>query len=142
MVNEMLKGISTQLYDVFGADYKYYVENVEQKLSKPCFTIDSLLPLQRSRNRVLYDRTIPVVVHYFTSEKSTTKQDCYDKAELIVEALEYVPFHGSLIRGENISYQIVDDVLQVFVTYRFITKKLTSNEDNMENLDGHNFSSK
>ena len=134
MVNEMLKGISTQLYDIFGADYKYYVENVEQQLSKPCFTMEALTPLQRSRSRVLYDRTIPVVVHYFSNEKETTKQDCYNKAELIVETLEYIPFHGSLLRGENISYQLVDDVLQVFVTYRFITKKLTSNEDGMETL--------
>lgn len=138
MVNEMLKGISNQLYDVFGADYKYYVENVEQKLAKPCFTIDSIIPLQRSRSRLLYDRTIPVVVHYFTDEKEITKKDCYEKAELIVEALEYVPFHGYLIRGENISWQIVDDVLQVFVTYKFITKKLTSNEDDMEALDQPN----
>lgn len=136
----MLKGISTQLFDVFGADYKYYVENVEQKLSKPCFTIDTITPLQRSRSRVLYDRTIPVVVHYFSNEKSSTKQDCYNKAELIVEALEYVPFHGALIRGEDISYQLVDDVLQVFVTYKFITKKLTSNEDNMEYLMESNIS--
>ena len=134
MVNEMLKGISTQLYDVFGADYKYYVENVEQKLSKPCFTIDSLLPTQRSRSRVLYERAIPVVVHYFTNEKSITKQDCYDKAELIVEALEYVPFHGALIRGEDISWQIVDDVLQVFVTYSFTTKRVGGIEEFMDEL--------
>jgi hypothetical protein len=140
MVNEMLKGISTQLFDVFGAGYKYYVENVEQTLTKPCFTIDSIMPLQRSRSRVLYDRTIPVVVHYFTDEDTTKKADCYDKAELIVEALEYVPFHGDLLRGENISYQLVDDVLQVVVTYRFITKKLTSNEDNMEDLVESNLS--
>ena len=140
MVNEMLKGISTQLYDVFGADYKYYVENVEQKLTKPCFTIDSIMPLQRSRSRVLYDRTIPVVVHYFSNEKKKTKEDCYDKAELIIKALEYVPFHGALIRGEDISYQINEDVLQVFITYRFITKKLTSNEDNMEDLKKSNIS--
>lgn len=134
MVNEMLNGISNQLYDEFGDGYKYYVENVEQKLSKPCFTIDSLTPLQRSRSRVLYDRTIPVVVHYFTSEKELTKKDCYEKAELIVNALEYVPFHGALIRGEDISWKIVDDVLQVFVTYRFITKKVTSNEDDMDTV--------
>lgn len=140
MVNEMLKGISNQLYDVFGTDYKYYVENVEQKLTKPCFTIDSVIPLQRSRSRVLYDRTIPVVVHYFTGEKEITKKDCYEKAELIVEALEFVPFHGSLLRGENISWQIIDDVLQVFVTYRFITRKVTSNEDNMDTMKLSNVS--
>ena len=135
MVNEMLKGISKQLYDTFGADYKYYVENVEQKLTKPCFTIDAIIPLQRSRSRVLYDRTIPVVVHYFTGDTENTKKDCYEKAELIVEALEFVPFHGSLLRGENISWQIIDDVLQVFVTYKFITRKITSNEDNMDVLE-------
>ena len=134
MVNELLKGISTQLYDVFGADYKYYVENVQQKLSKPCFTMEAIIPLQRSRSRVLYDRTIPVVVHYFSDQKETTKNDCYAKAESVVETLEYIPFHGALLRGENISYQLVDDVLQVFVTYRFITKKDTSNEDHMETL--------
>ena len=140
MVNEMLKGISNQLYDVFGSDYKYYVENVEQNLTKPCFTIDSIINLQRSRNRVLYDRTIPVVVHYFTGDKENTKKDCYEKAELIVEALEYVPFHGCLLRGENISYQIEDDVLQVFVTYKFTTRKVTSNEDEMDTLDMPNVS--
>ena len=130
----MLSGISNQLFDEFGNDYKYYVENVEQKLSKPCFTIDSLTDLQRSRSRVLYERTIPVVVHYFTSDKELTKKDCYEKAERIVNALEYVPFHGALIRGEDISWKIVDDVLQVFVTYRFITKKVTSNEDDMDTV--------
>lgn len=140
MVNEMLKGISNQLYDTFGADYKYYVENVEQKLTKPCFTIDAVIPLQRSRSRVLYDRTIPVVVHYFTGEKEHTKKDCYEKAELIVEALEFVPFHGSLLRGENISWEIIDDVLQVFVTYKFITRKITSNEDNMDTLEASDVS--
>ena len=140
MVNELLSGISNQLYDVFGSDYTYYMENVEQKLKKPCFTMDCLIPLQRSRSRVLYDRTMPVVVHYFTGDKENTKKDCYEKAELIVEALEFVSLDGALIRGENISWQIVDDVLQVFVTYRFITKKLTSNEDNMEDVVQSNVS--
>ena len=140
MVNELLNGVSNQLYDVFGADYRYYVENVEQNLTKPCFAIDSILPLQRARSRYLYDRTIPIVVHYFSPNKATTKKDCYEKAELMVEALEYVPLNGSLIRGEDISWQIVDDVLQLFITYRFITRKVTSNEDNMETLTNNSVS--
>ena len=134
MVNEMLSGISNQLYDTFGADYKYYKEDVKQNLTKPCFTMDCITPLQRSRNRTQYNRTIPVVVHYFTSDNENVKQDCYEKAELIVEALEYAPLDGALLRGEDISWQINDGVLQVFVTYRFITDKLTSNEDNMEDV--------
>jgi hypothetical protein len=79
-------------------------------------------------------------VHYFSSDKAKTKQDCYEKAERVVEALEYVPFDGTLIRGEDISWQIVDDVLQVFVAYKFITQKVTSNEDNMEDINQPNVS--
>lgn len=140
MVNELLKGVSNQLYDKFGADYKYYVEDVKQGLTKPCFTMDCLIPVQRSRSRVLYDRTFPIVVHYFTDNKELTKKDCYAKAEQIVETLEYVPFMGALLRGEDISWQITDDVLQVFVTYRVITKKVTSNEDKMEDVAQNNVS--
>lgn len=134
MVNTMLGCITNQLYDRFGGDYTYYKENVEQGLTKPAFTVDSLLPLQRSRNRLQYERTIPVVVHYFSDDMQHTKQDCYDKAELIVEALEYVPYENTMIRGEDISWQMVEDVLQVFITYRFITQKITSNEDIMEDV--------
>lgn len=135
MVNKLLNGVSNQLYDQFGADYKYYVENVEQNLTKPCFTIDCVLPLQRSRSRWLYDRTVPIVIHYFSSDKENTKKDCYEKAELIVETLEYVPLDGALLRGENISWQMVEDVLQVFVTYEFTTIKDLSNEDKMEVIE-------
>jgi hypothetical protein len=48
--------------------------------------------------------------------------------------LEYLPFEGSIIRGENISWQIVDDVLQVFVTYKFTTKRVTELDDLIEGL--------
>lgn len=134
MVNKFLDAITIQLHSAFGDNYKYYIENVEQHLTKPCFTIEVLTLPERSRSRLLYDRAIPIVVHYFSNEKSTTKQDCYEKAEIIRETLEYVPFEGSMLRAEDMDGDIVDDVLQMFFTYRFITKKLTSNEDEMGEL--------
>lgn len=123
MVNDFLSGVSNQLYVKFGSDYKYYVENVKQGLPEKCFTIDCLIPLQRSRSNVLYDRTIPIVVHYFSPDNENAKNDCYEKAEQVVEALEIVPFNDSWVRGENISWQIDDGVLKVFATYKFITIK-------------------
>ena len=65
MVNEFLNAVTTQLGTTFGANYHYYVENVEQGLIKPCFTVDMISPLQRSRSPILYDRTMPLVVNYF-----------------------------------------------------------------------------
>ena len=135
MVNKILNSVTVQLHSTFGDSYKYYVENVEQNLTKPCFTIDTIIPLQRSKSPVLYDRTMPMVIHYFSEDKKDTKTDCYAKAEQIVECLEYLPFQNTILRGENISWQIVDEVLQVFITYRFTTAKVIENLDNMASLE-------
>lgn len=135
MVNSLLNAVTKQLGTTFGNSYHYYVENVEQGLVKPCFTLDLLVPLQRSKSPVLYDRTMPVVLHYFSDNKTNLKKHLYEMAEKIVECIEYLPFFDSLIRGENISWQIVDDVLQVFVTYKFTTIKDIENKELMEILD-------
>lgn len=134
MVNKLLTAVTKQLGTTFGTSYCYYVENVEQGLTKPCFTVDLLVPLQRSRNLVLYDRTMPLVIHYFSDSKTDLKKDCYSMAEQIVECLEYLPFQNTKLRGEDISWQIVDDVLQVFVTYKFITERVENEGDAMETL--------
>lgn len=134
MVNKFLNAITKQLGTKFGNSYHYYMENLEQGLIKPCFTADMLLPLMRSRSPILYDRTMPIVVHYFSDSKTDIKKDCYAMAEQIIECLEYLPFENTLIRGEDISWEIVDDVLQVFITYKFMTKKVVVNEDTMDEL--------
>ena len=51
-----------------------------------------------------------------------------------MECLEYLPFKNTILRGEDISWQIVDEVLQVFITYKFTTKKLVDDATIMENL--------
>ena len=135
MINSILNAITKQLGTTFGKSYRYYVEDVEQGLKKPCFTVNTLIPLVRSKSPVLYDRTIPIIVHYFSDSKTNIKQECYSMGEQIVECLEYLPFDTTLLRGEDISYQLVDDVLQVFVTYKFTTTTKTTVEDSIEDFE-------
>ena len=135
MVNSILTAVTKQLGSTFGGEYRYYVENVEQGLKQPCFTVDVLNPLERSKSPVLYDRTMPLVIHYFSDSVTNAKEDCYAIAERAIECLEYLPFLNTTLRGENISWQIVDEVLQVFITYRFTTAKVIENIDNMANLE-------
>ena len=137
MVNSILNSVTKQLGTTFGDSYRYYVEDVEQGLKKPCFTVDLLIPLQRSKSPILYDRTMPIVVHYFSDSKNNIKEDCYRMSERIVESLEYLPFDKTLLRGEDISWQMVDDVLQVFVTYKFTTKKVTEVDEAIEILENN-----
>lgn len=134
MVNSILDAVTTQLGKTFGTSYHYYVENVEQKLTTPCFTVDVLLPTMRSKSPKLYDRTMPLVVHYFSDSKSNLKKDCYNMAERTLECLEYIPYENSILRGEDISWQLVDDVLQIFITYKFTTVMSKETEDNMEDI--------
>lgn len=135
MVNLILNAVTTQLGTTFGNPYHYYVEDVEQGLVKPCFTVDVLLPHLRSKSPILYDRAMPIVVHYFGGSKQNIKNECYAMGEQVVECLEYLPFQNTILRGEDMSYQIVDDVLQVFVTYRFTTRRVSEIEDSMETLN-------
>jgi hypothetical protein len=134
MVDSILNAVTKQLGTTFGNTYHYYVEDVEQGLIKPCFTADVLLPLLRSKSAVLYDRTMPIVIHYFSDSKTNIKKDCYAMGEQIVECLEYLPFRDTLLRGENISWQVVDDVLQVFITYKFTTQRVMNDGDTMSDI--------
>lgn len=140
MINSMLDAITIQLATTFGGSYKYYVENVEQNLTKPCFTIDTLLPTQRSKSPVLYDMTVPIVIHFFTEDKTDTKKKCYAMAEQLIQCLEYLPFLKTTLRGEDISWHMVEDVLQLFITYRFTTSKLVLTEDTMSEMVETNIS--
>lgn len=135
MVNSILDAVTTQLHSTFGNDYKYYVENVQQGMTRPCFTVDVVLPLERSKMMVLHDRTMPLVIHYFSDKPTTNKKDSYAIAEQLVECLELLPFKGTLLRGESIRWHMVEDVLQLFVTYQFQTQKIVQKE-NMEILEG------
>lgn len=134
MVNNLLNAVTKQLGTTFGTMYHYYVEDVKQDLTEPCFTVDCLIPLMRSKSPVLYNRTFPLVIHYFTDNKTNLKKDCYNIGEQLVECLEYIPYEDTILRGEDISWQIVDDVLQVFVTYKFTTEKVKTDEDDMSDI--------
>lgn len=137
MVNSILNSVTKQLGTTFGNTYHYYVEDVEQGLKKPCFTVDVLIPLQRRKSPLLYDRTMPIIVHYFSDSENNKKNNYYDMGERIVECLEHLPFKDTLLRGEDISWHIVDDVLQVFITYKFTTELVVDVVDIIETLDSN-----
>ena len=132
MVTSVVNAVTKQLGTTFGTTYRYYVEDIEQAVKTPCFHVSPRITLQRSKSPVLYDRTIPIVVHYFSDSSNNLRNDCYSMGEQITECLEYLPFKDTILRGEDIDWQIVDDVLQVFITYRFTTKRITNAVEAMD----------
>ena len=123
MINTVLDSITKNLHAKFGDSYHYYVEDIEQDLETPCFTVQVLNPMSRSVNSKDYYRTVPCVLHYFGSDKRNVKKDSFAVAELVLESIEYIEIGDQLVRGEDMEYTITDDVLQIFITYGFWTEK-------------------
>lgn len=123
MTNKFITGVAKAIGDYFGDSYNYYIDSVEQNLKTPCFTVGSINPTTRSTSAVRYHKSIPIVVQYFTDKDFALggKTDCYEKAENLIEAIEYIRVETYLFRGERIEYQLLEDeeVLQFFITYDF-----------------------
>ena len=134
MVNKILNAVTKHLGESFGNSYKYYVEDVEQKLEKPCFTLETLEVSGRSRSPMQYDKKVPLVIHYFNDKQKSLKKDSYNMGEQLAETLEYLPIEDTFLRGENISYHMVEDVLQLFITYSVRTQKIVGEEPTMGDI--------
>ena len=121
MVNDFFDWITIALHDEFGDDYKLYVEEVEQNLFKPCFVVSTLNPMVTAKSPVKYQRVIPIVIYYFTGKEDTVdaKKDCFNIAERLWERLEYLTNGEITLRGDSISWEMIDGVLQFFITYKF-----------------------
>lgn len=138
MVNTLLDAVTKQLGKKFGTSYHYYTEDVEQNFVKPCFTVDARLPVQRSKSPILYDRTMPLVIHYFTDNEKTKKRELYNMGEQLFECLEHLNFEGGLLRGRDVSWRVTEGVLQFFITYKFTTTKIDLDREPMELLETTN----
>lgn len=128
VTTQVLNAVTKQLGKTFGKSFRYYLENVEKNLKPPCFTVDMIDSRSHLRNNGIYDRTLVLVVHYFTDNLLDTKKDSHSIGEQAMECLELLNVDKYAIRGENLSYHMVDDVLQVFVTYRFNTRRVDDGE--------------
>lgn len=133
MENKIITGISQKLFETFGLDYKIYTENVEQFLNPPCFYVELLqssmqqIVSRRYRLENLFD------IHFFTNENEP-KNDFRSVADILYDTLEYISVDNDLVRGLNMHYEIVDDVLHFFVSYNLILIKTLEPEGKMETL--------
>ena len=125
MVNDLIDGISVKLNQVFGDGVRIYSESVKQGLKEPCFFIAVLNPTQNPMIGARYFREHPFDIHYFPS-KDGGNQEIQDVASKLFDALEYITLlDGDLVRGTEMHYEKVDDVLHFFVKYNmFVISRL------------------
>lgn len=131
MLNNIIDGISVKLDKSFGESYTIYSEDVEQGINEPCFFI---VPINSSKVSYPNARELKknsFDVNYFP--KSNDKSfEINEIAEMLLEELEYIEIDGDLVRGTNMNFEIIDNVLHFFVDYNYFTMK----SNNTEKMNG------
>lgn len=134
MLEKIINGISNQLFNVFGADYKIYADNkVQQGLKNPCFFISVLNPSHKNYINGRFFRSYPFMVQYFPKDENDNFE-LYSVGEKLIEGLEYITLENEdLLKGINLKYEIVDNIVNFQITFNlFMQKQIEKN--NMDNI--------
>lgn len=123
-------GIFKALEQAF-PDMKRYGEEIKEGLVPPCFFVKFLEPIHTHELDRRYMRELPVDVHFFTD----TNKDRIMMADQLTSVLEMIQVNGRLVSGINMSWQIVDEVLHFFVTYRMQVWKQRPDDPKMQTLE-------
>ena len=134
MTNDIVDAISVQLFEIFGAEYAIYTENIEQDLQEPCFYID-VVDVRRERiiGRRHYSNNA-FDICYFSNE-TDRKRDFRYVADTLLDEMEYISLaNGDLLHATKMSCDVIDDVLHFFVNYNLVLMKESAIYQDMENL--------
>lgn len=134
MLNNVTAGIAIAIDQEFGDGYEIYTDELEQDLKEPCFFIMMLDPNIERRLSVRREVDVSMSIQYFPKKG---RAECNDVAErLALYALECItPYESdTLIRGKDMHWEVVDGVLNFFVTYNFFVYKVENPKPLMETM--------
>ena len=149
MIDKTINACTNKLYSEFGSGYTLYVDAPDQNFKTPSFIVDVINPMQERkrpfslrdeegehvvfRPAMMYYRIMPTLIQYFPKDKKG-KHECLQVAERIFNTIEEITIDGKVIRGADFEMQITEDVLQIFVTYRFYTMKVEGDYETFETV--------
>lgn len=132
MINRILDGLSNALYTEFPA-CAIHSEQVKQGLEEPCFIISVINSLEKPLLKDRTQREIQFVIHYFTKGDNSER---YDIASRLYQKLAFVNLlNGDVVRGWDLSHEIVDEVLHFYVTFKPIVRPVPGAIDLMDEYE-------
>lgn len=136
MLNSIFESIISQLREVWGDTRIYTRENIESGLNVGAFSMRIIKPMRLDKLRNLFQMTYPIVVRYFPVE-GESMTELHATAEVVADVIHTLDFEGKRLPviGKDIAYEIVDNVVHVFVTYRVDFETLQLAEEAMESIE-------
>lgn len=133
MVGETINAVAGVLKKAYGATV-YGAEKPMQHFKTPSFLINLVQVGDKARLGGKFHRTIPLVIQYFP-ENEENLSEAWRIADTILRELEWITLgNGDLLRGDELRCEMIDGVLNTFVTYTISMENATAHETSMEEL--------
>lgn len=116
VIKEICNALRTQYSE---EQYDVYTEGIEQGFTEPCFAIHQL----RADITPYPNRRTEIVQHFdvrFFPEEERPREQCRRVAETLTFLLRQL----ASLRGTGLNWEITDDVLHFFVSYRQFVREL------------------
>ena len=134
MIKEIVEAITAALDAATDGKCEIYTEDVAQGLEEPCFFVKQLEVVNNRRLGSRVKRKYPFDILYFPRDSDTKKYEMYEMEDVLQDSMEYITLaNGNLLRASDISSEIVDDVLHVYVSYS-VTLDAPKQSTSMEEL--------
>lgn len=114
-------------------DIRIMGEEIKQGLEPPCFFVRLNEPTHTRELGRRYMREHPFVVRYYGIDRKN--EDYYDMAEKLTSALQQIDVNEITVRGIDMRFEIVDEVLHFFVNYNFLVWEPAPDVPKMQDLD-------
>ena len=131
MIKSMMEAISTALYRQYG--YENHMEEIKQGLEEPCFFIACIDREMKRYPSGRYREQSQFAIQYFPKSRDAPNAECLEVAEQLQWCLEDINVNGNVLHGSDMHSEIIDGVLNFFVSYNFFMRKAQEKE-RMENF--------
>ena len=113
-----------------------YLDKLPQGFNAPCFFIRVLSVTDRQKLFKNYEITVSFDVMYYPDETMLcTNSQLHEVARELMYGIEYLYVDAdTIIRGNNISYEVQDSVLHFFISYKYIESRPFIRNDKMQKL--------
>lgn len=130
--NTIVSSITRKLKDNF-PEFNIYKDKKLQGLKKPCFFVFNLNSEQSKFNKDIFNRESLINVRFHSDY---SRPDIDDMAFNLLDILSDIQNGELILRPiREITYEVTDGVLQMFIPYKIRVFKQTDNGVNMNTLE-------
>lgn len=116
VTQEIVDALRTQYA---ATQYDVYTESIEQGFAEPCFAIHQL-----TADITPYPNHLTEIVQHFDVRFFPEGERPREQCRAVAETLTFLLRRLASLRGSGLSWEITDDVLHFFVSYRQFVREI------------------